>query len=37
MPLACNRKFRVLVLVDYFTRECLALNVGNLLSGASVA
>jgi putative transposase len=35
--LACSRKFRVLAVVDDFTRECLALVVDNSLSGIRVA
>ena len=35
--LACGRKFRVLAVVDDFTRECLALIVDNSLSGIRVA
>lgn len=35
--LACGRKFRVLAVVDDFTRECLALVVDNSLSGIRVA
>jgi putative transposase len=35
--LACSRKFRVLAVVDDFTRECLALIVDNSLSGIRVA
>ena len=35
--LACSRKFRVLAVVDDFTRECLALTVDNSLSGVRVA
>jgi putative transposase len=34
--LACGRKFRVLALVDDFSRECLALVVDNSLSGIRV-
>jgi len=34
---ACGRKFRVLAVVDDFTRECLALVVDNSLSGIRVA
>jgi len=35
--LACSRKFRMLAVVDDFTRECLALIVDNSLSGIRVA
>jgi len=35
--LACNRKFRILAVVDDFSRECLALVVDNSLSGVRVA
>lgn len=35
--LACGRKFRVLAVVDDFTRECLALVADNSLSGIRVA
>jgi putative transposase len=35
--LACSRKFRVLAVVDDFSRECLALVVDNSLSGVRVA
>ena len=35
--LACSRKFRVLTVVDDFSRECLALVVDNSLSGIRVA
>src|SRR5215475_5190712 len=35
--LACSRKFRVLAVVDDFTRECLTLIVDNSLSGIRVA
>ena len=35
--LASSRRFRVLTLVDDFTRECLALVVDNSLSGIRVA
>jgi hypothetical protein len=35
--LACSRTFRVLAVVDDFTRECLALAVDNSLSGIRVA
>ena len=35
--LACSRTFRVLAVVDDFTRECLALTVDNSLSGVRVA
>ena len=35
-PLFDGRKFRVLTLIDTFTRECLALNVGHSLKGADV-
>jgi putative transposase len=35
--LTCGRKFRVLAVVDDFTRECLALIVDNSLSGIRVA
>ncbi len=35
--LACSRRFRVLAVVDDFTRECLALAVDNSLSGIRVA
>ena len=34
--LACGRKFRVLALVDDFSRECLVLAVDNSLSGIRV-
>jgi putative transposase len=35
--LACGRRFRILAVVDDFTRECLALVVDTSLSGARVA
>ena len=35
--LACSRKFRILAVVDDFSRECLALVVDNSLSGLRVA
>ena len=35
--LACSRKFRILTVVDDFSRECLALVVDNSLSGIRVA
>ena len=35
--LACSRKFRILSVVDDFSRECLALVVDNSLSGLRVA
>ncbi|MGQ0741900.1 MAG: IS3 family transposase [Alphaproteobacteria bacterium] len=35
--LACSRKFRILAVVDDFSRECLALIVDNSLSGIRVA
>jgi len=35
--LACSRKFRILTVVDDFSRECLALVVDNSLSGTRVA
>ena len=35
--LACGRRFRMLCVVDDFTRECLALVVDTSLSGARVA
>jgi len=35
--LACGRKFRVLAVVDDYTRECLALVADNSLSGIRVA
>src|SRR5579863_205946 len=35
--LACSRKFRILAVVDDFSRECLALVVDNSLSGVRVA
>jgi putative transposase len=35
--LACGRKFRILTVVDDFSRECLALVVDNSLSGSRVA
>jgi len=35
--LACGRKFRILTVVDDFSRECLALVVDNSLSGVRVA
>jgi putative transposase len=35
--LACSRKFRILAVVDDFSRECLALVVDNSLSGIRVA
>jgi putative transposase len=35
--LACSRKFRVLTVVDDFSRECVALVVDNSLSGVRVA
>jgi len=35
--LACSRKFRILTVVDDFSRECLALVVDNSLSGLRVA
>ena len=34
--LACGRKFRILTVVDDFSRECLALVVDNSLSGIRV-
>jgi putative transposase len=37
IALACSRRFRVLAVVDDFTRECLALAVDNSLSGIRVA
>jgi putative transposase len=35
--LACSRKFRILAVVDDFSRECLALVIDNSLSGVRVA
>jgi putative transposase len=35
--LACSRKFRILTVVDDFSRECLALVIDNSLSGLRVA
>ncbi|MGQ0741106.1 MAG: IS3 family transposase [Alphaproteobacteria bacterium] len=35
--LACSRRFRILAVVDDFSRECLALVVDNSLSGVRVA
>jgi putative transposase len=35
--LACSRRFRILTVVDDFSRECLALVVDNSLSGVRVA
>jgi len=35
--LACGRKFRILAVVDDFSRECLALVIDNSLSGVRVA
>jgi putative transposase len=35
--LACSRKFRILTVVDDFSRECVALVVDNSLSGVRVA
>jgi putative transposase len=35
--LACGRRFRILCIVDDFTRECLALVADTSLSGARVA